>query len=312
MRQLREALDQAARSLGFDRLAVAQAFQLDTWKAQAGESAHWAHLTHDPQALMPGARRAILLLRGYRPYAPRPGLVTLSAYYPCSQRAYMDAPALAQLLVERGYRALCHPPLPHKPLMALAGAARYGVNGLTAAAKLGTRFAVQVILTDAPLAIDPPCDALPAPCEGCGLCAARCPVGALGRGKVDVEKCLRALDEGAPVPEPLRPLLSNSLLGCDLCQDICPRNQAVSQAPMPQQLSRALALDRLLRGEVKPLAGCIGANYARKKRLQARACLAAANLGRADCLPLLMPLQEDPYPPLADHARWAVARLQKG
>ena len=311
MRQLRGALEQAALSAGFDRLFVARAQRLEAWQAQAGANPHWKGLTGDPEAVLPGVRRAIVLLRGYLPYAPRPGLVTLSAYYPCSQQAYLLSRTLCAPLQARGYRALCHPPLPYKPLLALAGAARYGANGLTATDDFGSRFAVQVVLTDAPLAVDAAAPFTLPSCSGCGACVRRCPVGALGAGSVDVSRCLRALDERAPVPETLRPLLGGSLLGCDLCQEVCPRNSAVGTQEMPQPLSDALSLARLLQGDIKPLIPFIGVNYARKKRLQARACLSAANLGRTDCLPLLDSLLDDPYEPLRVHARWARTQLRR-
>ena len=153
---LREALEAQAAALGFDRLAVAPARPLERWRREAGENPHWAGLTWNPRQLLPGAERVVLLLKGYRPYAPRPGLVSLSAYYPCSQWAYQHSPALARTLEAAGFQALCHPALPYKPCLALAGTAAYGRNGLTALAPWGSRFAVQAVLTDAPLPLDPP------------------------------------------------------------------------------------------------------------------------------------------------------------
>lgn len=306
---LREALEAQAAALGFDRLAVAPARPLERWRREAGENPHWAGLTWNPRQLLPGAERVVLLLKGYRPYAPRPGLVSLSAYYPCSQWAYQHSPALARTLEAAGFQALCHPALPYKPCLALAGTAAYGRNGLTALSPWGSRFAVQAVLTDAPLPLDPPQPPAAQPCGQCGACLRACPVGALDGEKVDVSKCLRALAEGQPVPRSLWPLLGNSLLGCDLCQQVCPRGREGEREPMPPELARALDLPSLLAGQVRPLVPWIGANYARKKRIQARACLIAANLGRTDCLPLLEPLTQDPYPPLHLHARWAIQSL---
>ena len=123
---------------------------------------------------------------------------------------------------------------------------------------------VQAVLTDAPLPLDPPQPPAAQPCGQCGACLRACPVGALDGEKVDVSKCLRALAEGQPVPRSLWPLLGNSLLGCDLCQQVCPRGREGEREPMPPELARALDLPSLLAVQVRPLVPWIGANYARK------------------------------------------------
>ena len=194
------------------------------------------------------------------------------------------------------------------------GEAYWGRNGLTALTGYGTRVCIQTILTSAPFpATDrTPADEIDPRCASCRACVAACPTAAHdGTGRVSVERCLRAQPYAEPVPERFRALFGASLLGCDICQRACPRNQRVSEEKPPAGLIDALRLERLLAGDVKPLAAWIGSNYARPARMQGRAALIAANLGRADTLPFLESLASGhSMEYVREHARWAIARLK--
>ncbi|MDO4739214.1 MAG: 4Fe-4S double cluster binding domain-containing protein [Eubacteriales bacterium] len=282
--------------------------------ALAQPDPRWSGLRAEPKAIMPQARCIAVLAWAYRPYSAFPeGEAELDAYYPASQTAYAEANSLAQLLRDAGHRADAAAPLPAKRALLRTGEARYGRNGLLALGELGTRICIQTILTDAAF---PQTDKMPeieidGRCGDCALCRNACPVGAILPGaRIDTAKCLRAQPYAEPVPEEYRARIGRSVLGCDICQRICPRNAAVETTQPPAEVSEALKLEKLLAGDTKDLARLIGSNYARPVRMQARAALIAANLGRRDLLPQLEALCESKFDHVREHARWAVQKLK--
>ncbi|NLG24680.1 MAG: epoxyqueuosine reductase [Clostridiales bacterium] len=305
-------LARRANELGFAAVAAAALRPIDDWREAAFRDPrpHWRGLTADPAACLPGAVAGLLLAYPYSPYRDRPGEPMLDAYYVVSNAAHRAARGLADELVGAGFSALLAP-VPIKPLAERSGLGRYGRNGLVSVGRWGTRVALQLILTDAPL---PTTDVGDRPgfapeCADCRRCVAACPTGALaGDGRVNMDRCLRSLAGERPMPEEFRPYV-RSVQGCDLCQAACPRNAGVAQADMPEELDQLARLSRLLAGDAKGLVPWIGGNYARKGRLQAAAALAAANLGRADCLGALAALECSALAPVRECAAWAVRRL---
>ena len=174
-------------------------------------------------------------------------------------------------------------------------------------------MAKQTRLTDAlfPKLDDMPQNEIDPRCEGCGRCILSCPAQAImPHARIDTAKCLRAQSYTDPIPEKFRPLIGKSVLGCDICQRACPRNACVQDVEPPQELTDALRPEKLLTGDVKPLAALVGSNYARPVRMQARAALIAANTGRKDLLPLLEDLCSHAFENVREHAKWAVEKLK--
>ena len=109
-----------------------------------------------------------------------------------------------------------------------AGLGWLGKHSLLIHPKLGSWFFLAVVFCSE----IPPDDAfLPAVPDHCGTCTAcieACPTDALdGHGKLDARRCISYLTIEDPAPEP--PLLaahhSGWLLGCDICQQVCPWNR---------------------------------------------------------------------------------------
>ncbi len=267
----------------------------------------------DVRAVMPDAQCIMLLAMPYQPFDIPEGQAHIDAYYLTSNRAHDAAKQLAQRIEEAfSVRALPSPPVYIKPLAVRCSLGSFGRNSLVSVGQYGTRVALQAIALNAPVQTNDRAEKqLSSMCEKCGLCVSACPVHALdGSGRVDITRCLRAQPEGEAFPEEMRAHLGGSILGCDLCQRVCPRNAHVSSVAPDGRLSDALDLSALLRGEYKPLIPFLGKNNARRQRLTARALIAAANLRRTDLTDLVQPLTECSESQMVrEHARWAQKQL---
>ncbi len=121
--------------------------------------------------------------------------------------------------------------VPLKSLAARLGFVRYGRNNVTYSPRVGSYFQLFGYLTDAalPLSADwRPCEPelLPA-CEGCSVCIAASPTGAIGADRVLLhgERCLTVVNENPGAwPAWVPTSAHNCILGCLLCQRPCPAN----------------------------------------------------------------------------------------
>ncbi len=307
---LKERLISLAREAGFAECAFAGI----TPVIQQGELHPQAQaLSGEVQSLMPDAQCIMLMAMPYQPFEIEHGQAHVDAYYLTSNRAHESAKLLAQRIEETLHiRTMPSPPVYIKPLAVRCGLGEFGRNSLISVKKYGTRVSLQAIALDVSIEThdnsEKPLSSL---CAKCGLCVSACPTHALdGTGRVDISRCLRAQTEGEAFPEAMRAHLGGSILGCDLCQRVCPRNARVLPIRSDPSLRAALDLAALLRGEYKPLIPFLGKNNARRQRLTARALIAAANLDRTDLLPLIEPLIECRESEMVrSHAAWAKQRL---
>ena len=321
-----------AKTLGFSALWVTDASPFAAWAQvmRARGDRFGASLEADPRAILPSAKRVVVLAYPYRDVpGPLFPLVAVSPYYLASHKAYRALPALADWLREQGWQAVARPPLPAKPAALRAGAGLYGRNGLILTEKHGSSVALALLLTDAELplevqtgpetGIETELGVSSAPeCLCCTACVLACPVDALdGTSVVDTSRCLRAhMFSDAPVPAAYRALMGNRLLGCDRCQRVCPCNvRARENAPPAETLRlelRALLGDDASRREaLRLIEEKVGANYARLHRVLAQAALLAGNSGDARYLPVLLPLCNSKNASLREHAFWASEKLTR-
>jgi epoxyqueuosine reductase len=162
-------------------------------------------------------------------------------------------------------------------------------------------------------------------CGNCTRCLTACPTQAFPQpGVLDARRCISYLtiELKGSIPIELRPHLGNWIFGCDICQDVCPyvrrysvptRNR-LGQSFFPIDVERAapklsdvLRLDRAafnIRYKGTPIA------RAKRRGLLRNACVAAANWGSDEVVPVLRSLLNDEEPLVREHAEWALESIQ--
>ncbi len=136
---------------------------------------------------------------------------------------------LAEVLASSGHR-VAPANLPKKMLAVRAGLAEYGRNNISYVRGMGSYHRLAVFYTDAPCPQESWREpALLDRCNTCVACLRRCPTGAIGpdRFLLRGERCISYLNEAptsVPFPDWLDPAWHNCLVGCLLCQSVCPEN----------------------------------------------------------------------------------------
>jgi epoxyqueuosine reductase len=121
--------------------------------------------------------------------------------------------------------------LPDKLLAVRSGLAEYGKNNITYVNGSGSFHRPAVFISDFPCEVDSWREpAVMEQCETCSACMKACPTAAIGSDRflLHAERCLTFLNERSKYfPEWLSPDCHNSLMGCMICQKVCPANKQV-------------------------------------------------------------------------------------
>jgi epoxyqueuosine reductase len=111
-----------------------------------------------------------------------------------------------------------------------------GKNDLIINPEFGSWVAYQTILTDAFLAPDSPLRT-PDVCGDCDLCLKACPTGALYEPRrLDPRRCVTAQLTSREIVADQREKIGCYILGCDACQEACPKNRGVKAKPKMESL----------------------------------------------------------------------------
>ncbi|UCE17998.1 MAG: epoxyqueuosine reductase [Gemmatimonadota bacterium] len=136
--------------------------------------------------------------------------------------------SILQTLHTFGYRTR-DPVLPVKSLAVRSGLASYGRNNMAYIGEWGSYFRLKAFLSDMPHAEDHWQNyCVMDRCNTCVACVKKCPTGAMSseRFVFHGEKCITYLNEGSnPFPAWVDPAWHNCLIGCMICQDVCPMNR---------------------------------------------------------------------------------------
>jgi len=239
-------------------------------------------------------------------------------------RARFSEPFEARAYVDTG-------PILERVAAKYAGLGWLAKNTCLINAQLGSWLFLGVVITTLPLeATLAPGEAPPADlCGSCTRCLDACPTQAFPQPYVlDARLCISYLtiELRGSIPEKLRPKMGHAVIGCDICQDVCPWNRKAPVTTLASFQPRAT----LLAPEIERLASLSpqqfsilfrgsAAKRAKWRGLVRNACVALANAGIERSGPayarieqLLRTLAASDDPLVAEHARWALARISDG
>jgi epoxyqueuosine reductase len=324
-------VERLGEELGFDALGVTRAeAYVDTERhiierrerglfagmkftmARPEESCH-------PESLLPGAHSVLSAALCYwLPEEPlEPGFGRLARY------TWADAYAeLRSRLDELGrrlggtYRVLVDANQHvDREAAARSGVGFYGKNTMLITRRHGSWVVLGTVVTDVELEPTPPLDA---DCGSCRLCIDACPTGALDEpGTLDATKCLSYWTQApAPIPEPYRAELGSQVYGCDICQDVCPWNRGAEKRrrTLGESSTGHVDLVEWLEGDGRAVVGDFDRLYVPRndpRWLQRNALVALGNTGTEEHVPLLERFAAGDDGLLAEHAAWAIERVQE-
>jgi epoxyqueuosine reductase len=199
-----------------------------------------------------------------------------------------------------------------------AGIGWIGKNTCIINQRLGSWLFLGVILTSLELMPD-----LPAPdrCGTCTRCIEACPTQALTAAyQLDSNRCISYLtiEKRGPIAEELRAGMGRLVFGCDICQDVCPWNRKAPAGTEPELQPRPElvnpALDWLAEMTSEQFAETFRGSPVRRAKLSGlrrNAVIAMGNSGNSKFTSILEKLSSDPDPVVAEHATWALNKLNK-
>ncbi len=240
MQAARQAVEYAARSLGFSGLGVApaqadQGSTLQDWLAD-GQHAdmEWMvrHLPArlNPELVLPGVRSVIMLTYDYPRTDARRAPGSVARYAQGEDYHKLLAGKLADLAETLSFYGgqqryfTDSGPVSERFFATRAGLGWIGRNGLLIRPRGGSYCFLATILTTLPLPSDSP---MPSHCGNCRRCEQACPTAALRNHSCDARRCLSywTIEAGTPMPPDIRQAQGKHLYGCDTCQEVCPWNR---------------------------------------------------------------------------------------
>ena len=208
-------------------------------------------------------------------------------------------------------------PLLERDLAQRAGLGFVGKHTNLISRKLGNWVFIAEIITTLELESDEPEKNR---CGTCTRCITACPTAAITAPfQLDARRCISYLtiELKGPIPVELRRAIGNRIYGCDDCLAVCPWNKFAREGSLMKEHARPdltapdlvelLALD-----EAGFKARFAGTPILRTKRrgLLRNVCVALGNVGDESALPALQRAAQDAEPLIAEHARWAIERIE--
>jgi epoxyqueuosine reductase len=335
-----------ARECGFELAGVARAepsvdaARYREWVA-AGHAGAMQYLTdrragvrEDPRNLLASARSIICVGKLYETPWPHTtqfndeerGWISRYAwgddYHDVLRRGLEQLAARIEALAGWFEWKLCvdTAPLLERSYARRAGLGWIGKNTCLINQQSGSWFFLGELLVSLEIAPDGP---PPDRCGTCSRCIEACPTEAIvphGDGwTLDSRLCISyfTIEQRGSIAEEMRSAIGGHVFGCDICQDVCPWN---GRAPVredssfePRQFAPPLAEMALLsESEFRALFRGTPVTRARYSGFLRNVAIAMGNRGLAQFRAPLEKLAGSEDAVVAEHARWALARLSSG
>ncbi len=344
---MKSQIKDRARSLGFDacRFTTARppetAAQFERWLSseQNGEMAYLARNGRkriDPQLVLLGAKSVITLAASYENDEndfPASHSIRLGAARGVIARYarftdYHDVigerlKSLAEYVNQLGPSDTCSlwyvdtGPFLERDLAQRAGLGFIGKHTNLISRTLGNWIFLAEVLTTLELEPDAPERNR---CGSCTRCLAACPTQAFTAPfQLDARRCISYLtiELKGSIPVELRPAIGNRIFGCDDCLAVCPWNRFAQEGKLMKaharrELAQPDLLELLSLDEAAFKKRFAGTPLLRAKRrgFLRNVCVALGNIGDEGALPALARASTDPEALIAEHATWAVARIE--
>lgn len=195
----------------------------------------------DPARLLPGSRSVVMVAdqyatRGRTTDAPMPATRGRIARYArgrdyhrvMKRRLHSVCDALRARHPGEGFRAFVDTaPVPERELAARAGLGWIGKHTLLIHPQRGSWLLLGGFLTTLDLR-DAGTARVADHCGTCTRCIDACPTDAIAPYSVDASRCISYLtiERRDPIPSGFHGSLGDWLVGCDVCQEVCPHNSA--------------------------------------------------------------------------------------
>lgn len=290
----------------------------------------------EPKGCVPSAKSIIVLVYDIFKQAFPENLVGkigrhyLSRCYLTSRNRLNGArrQLMREFLEKNGLNVAQRIVLPERMAAARAGVCSYGKNTFAFSHGIGSFVLITTFVVDTELAYDTPSFEVVCPPK-CTACIDACPTGALYEPlKMDPRRCIAfntfmTQDNYVPglnsdIPPDIREKMGTWIHGCDICQEICPRNQRKLKAKLPQDeylarvakdfdfVSLLNLTDEFFANRVQPLMY----NYIREKKyFQRNAAIALGNIGDPAFIPDLTQAMQDPEELVRGYAAWALGKI---
>ena len=315
-----------------------------------GEMAYLARNAHkrvDPRQVLPGAKTIICLATAYsgdfaksparqaspdaqlesritNHESPKHGLIARYArfadYHDVLAGPLKQLSCFVDQLGGSGTRSLWYVdtgPLLERDLAQRAGLGFIGKHTNLISRRLGNWFFLSEIVTTLELEPDAPEKNR---CGSCARCIAACPTQAITAPfQLDARRCISYLtiELKGSIPIEFRPAIGNRIYGCDDCLEVCPWNKFAREG----QLMKSHARPNLSAPDLVELLSLDDAGFKRRfagtpmlrgkrRGLLRNACVALGNVGDDSALPALRRAAADSEPLIAEHARWAIERIE--
>lgn len=288
----------------------------------------------EPRSQMPGAKSIITTVFDYsQKNFPKDMVDKIARIY--QARCYNAPPdrihgarpqLMREFLTKLGCEVGVGTIVPERMAAAKAGIVNFGRNNFAYAEGIGSFIYLTSFLVDQELEYDTPTLEVGCP-EGCSACMKACPTQAIYEPqKLNPVRCIAYNNffrqDGYPngnfIPYDIREKIGTKIHGCEICQEVCPRNRKNLSAPKPDdeylvQIAKYYTLpsflnmtDDFYQMRVQPLMH----NYIKhKKYFQRNAAIAIGNLGDPTAIPDLAQAMKDPEELVREYAAWALGKI---